>query len=171
MRSEEVAAYQAAAEAVVATELGAQVYGLEIKPVDPTIGIEDWRGRCLRAGGVLEFGTINEIHDYATYAGEVALVDRVRRIGMCKLAHLAGPQLLTGQPDPFADVRKFNAIPTGAIADDPDDEEALLREYFEKSTEALRSRWSLVQALAQRLVTQRSLKAVEIANVLEAKDA
>jgi len=174
LRTEEQAAYQAAAEAVVASEFGAEVFGLEIKPVVPMMaarGMEDWKGRCLRAGGVLEFDTINEIYDYGAYAGEDALADRIRRLGMCLFAPLAGYELLTGKTDKGADLEAIiKKIPTGAIADDWNHEEALLNEYFEQCQEAVESRQSVVQALAQRLLPRRSLKAEEIAEVLEVSD-
>ncbi len=164
MRSEEEAAYQAAAEAVVASEFGAEVFGLEIRAVDSTTGMEDWQGRCLRAGGVLEFvGTDNNgIDKYAMYAGEDALADRIRRIGMCRLAPLAGYELLTGQADPFVDLPTImSRIPTGELSGDQEDENALIAEYLEQCKEAVRNKWSVVQALAHRLLDRRSLNAVE----------
>ena len=170
MRSKEEAAYQAAAEAVVASEFGAEVFGLEIRPVDATTGMEDWRGRCLRAGGVLEFGA-EEIDEYAMYAGEDAFADRIRRIAMCRLAPLAGHELLTGRSDPFVDPTIISEIPSGHISGDSEEESALLTAYLEQCKEAVRSRWPMVQALAQRLLPRRSLNAVEIAEVLEVSDA
>lgn len=168
MRTEEEAAYQAAAEAVVASEFGAEVFGLRIKSVDSEIGMEDWQGRCLRAGGVLEFRTGFEIDEYGMYAGEDALVDRIRLIGMSLLAPLAGHELLSGEPDPFVDIGAIlHKIPTGYISGNQEDEDALIAGYLEQGKELLRSRWSLVQALAQRLLPRRSLNVVEIAEVLE----
>ena len=124
------------------------------------------------------------------YAGEDALADRIRRIGMCQLAPLAGSALLTGQEDPYIDPAIISKIPTGDISgaipegevvevevegevDEVDvEEDDLLHEYLEQCKELVRSRWSVVEALAQRLLSQRSrsLKAVEIAEVLEASD-
>jgi hypothetical protein len=173
LRSEEEAAYQAAAEAVVASEFGAEVFGLEIKSVDPkmaTMGVEDWKGRCLRAGSVLEFRTESEKDEYGIYAGEDALADRIRRIGMCRLAPFGGSALLTGQEDPFIDPAIISKIPTGDISGDEDEENALLTAYFEQSKELVRSKRSVVEALAQRLLSRGSLSTVEIAEVLEASD-
>lgn len=172
LRSEEEAAYQAAAEAVVASEFGAEVFGLEIRAVDPKMGVEAWQGWCLRRGGDLEFSTPNEKDLYAVDAGEDALDARIRRMGMCRYAHLAGPELLTGETDEFADHPAIvSKIPTGDIAGDEYEEERLLTEYREQSKELVRSRWSVVEALAQRLLPRRSLNAVEIAEVLEVSDA
>ena len=173
MRSREEAAYQAAAEAVVATEFGAEVFGLEIKSVDPkmaTMGVEDWKGRCLRAGAVLEFRTESEKDEYGIYAGEDALADRISRIGMCRLAPFGGSALLTGQEDPFIDPAIISKIPTGDVSGDEDEENALLTAYFEQSKGLVRSKRSVVEALAQRLLHRGSLNAVEIAEVLEASD-
>jgi hypothetical protein len=42
LRTKEKAACQAAAEAVVASEFGAEVFGLRIKSVDSMIGMDEW---------------------------------------------------------------------------------------------------------------------------------
>ena len=121
----------------------------------------------------MEFGTDNEgIDKYDMHAGEEALADRIRRIGMCRLASLAGHVLLPGNNDKYADLPSIlSRIPTGEVSGDPEEENALITDYFEQSEELLRSRWSIVQALAQRLLPRRSLNAVEIAEVLATGDA
>jgi hypothetical protein len=179
----EEAAYQAAAEAVVASEFSAEVFGLEIRPVDPMIGADDWRGRCLRAGGVLEFGTENDgIDEYDMYAGKDALADRIRRISMCRLAPLAGFELLNGQSyrsDELDLPAMVSKIPIEEMDVDLEGEiryadwekDADLTGYVEQSKEVARSRWSVIQSLAQRLLSQRALNAIEIAEVLEVNDA
>ena len=157
-------------------------------PKMATMGVEDWKGRCLRAGGVLEFRTESEKDEYGIYAGEDALADRIRRIGMCQLAPFGGSALLTGQEDPFIDPAIISKIPTGDISghipegevvevEDEDEvveveevdveEDDLLHEYLEQCKELVRTRWSVVEALAQRLLHRGWLNAVELAEVLE----